>query len=48
MNLIFYTMSSIFPYRFFFIPLALVEIHPPNVENSNESYKIVIVIIIII
>ena len=31
------TISSIFPYRFFFIPEALVEIQPPSVENSTES-----------
>ena len=31
------TMSSILPYRFFFIPLALVEIQPPIVDNSTLS-----------
>ncbi len=31
------TMSSIFPYLFFFIPEALVLTHPPREENSTES-----------
>mmetsp|Transcript_32972 Transcript_32972/g.104260 ORF Transcript_32972/g.104260 Transcript_32972/m.104260 type:complete len:207 (-) Transcript_32972:443-1063(-) len=31
------SMSSMFPYTFFFIPEALVAIHPPTVENSRES-----------
>jgi len=30
-------MSSMFPYTFFFIPEAFVEIHPPRDENSTES-----------
>jgi hypothetical protein len=31
------TISSIFLYRFFFIPLAFVAIHPPSVKNSTLS-----------
>lgn len=31
------TMSSMFPYRFFFIPEALVLTQPPRDENSTES-----------
>ena len=33
----FSTISSMLPYRFFFIPLALVAIHPPKVESSTLS-----------
>jgi hypothetical protein len=31
------TMSSMLPYTFFFMPDARVAIHPPSVENSEES-----------
>lgn len=31
-------ISSMLPYAFFFMPEAFVAIHPPNVENSFESY----------